>query len=124
LTLGTVSEPVAACADPSVALCKVGPALAPSCSLGVCSKDPYCCNNYWDLLCVTQASERVVDCRCTHAFDTPGLRLARGCDDPDDLEQDCPSAVCDFTIGDAYCCDTYWDWICVGHAAGLPECDG
>jgi hypothetical protein len=77
----------------------------------ICQKDPFCCNHSWDALCVTEATERLLDCPCTHAIDTIGLRLPRNCLTVQG--NDCPSKICDGNHPDPYCCDTFWDGICV-----------
>ena len=87
----------------------------PGCTGIVCSADPFCCETAWDDMCVVVAAELcplcgpvVSDC-CATPSELPG------CVDPG-----CEAMVCE---GDAFCCDSAWDGVCVAAANELcPIC--
>jgi hypothetical protein len=98
-------------------MCQPAPCCAPSTMPGcaadpeieacVCAADPFCCDEQWDNLCVSDV--QTVGCGdcgwvsegggCCDANGTPG------CDDPDIEACVCPS--------DPFCCQTSWDSLCV-----------
>ena len=86
----------------------------------VCAADPFCCEQQWDNLCVSEV--QTVGCGdcgwvsagggCCEANGTPG------CDDPEIEACVCP--------GDAFCCQTSWDSLCVDNVEtyGCGMCPG
>lgn len=78
----------------------------------VCSLDAFCCDVFWDALCVDGAE---ANCGCVpppvcpnpkhDCFTTGGP----GCSD-----EECCNIVCAL---DPFCCDVAWDGLCVGGAA-------
>ncbi len=124
-------------------VCFTGPALDPSCSPcveTVCAADAFCCEVEWDSLCVQEAQDLCgatcttcgngvcepgetadscpADCQptCAHEVCTPGEALEPACDS-------CVANVCE---ADAFCCDVFWDRICVEEAETIcgATCDG
>jgi hypothetical protein len=94
--------------------CVAGPALTSGCSdcaTTVCAADAYCCSNEWDSICVNQAATLCsIGCgggTCLHGECAEGPALTVGC-------SSCVDLIC---AEDTYCCDTYWDSVCVGHVA-------
>lgn len=83
------------------------------CCETVCTDDPFCCDSLWDELCVGAAT-RLCEDLCLpcpdsdHDCCTPG---SPGCTDPA-----CCSTVC---AADPFCCDVFWDDICVNSAEKL-----
>jgi hypothetical protein len=107
----------AGCGHPK---CEVGAVLDPVCDrcVGlVCDYDAYCCETYWDQLCVqhvrTVCSSLTCDesaGACDHPVCIEGAALVSGCDDPP-VSPSCVAAIC---AADPYCCNNQWDDICVG----------
>jgi len=112
------------CAHP---VCDTGPKLNAGCDQcvkAVCDADPYCCNTYWDSLCVGGAENLCGSCQdsttpdpqpalCAHSECEQGVKLAVDC-------SDCANDVC---TADPYCCNTEWDSLCVDQAEDLcPKC--
>ncbi len=87
-----------------------------SCCNTVCAIDPYCCNNNWDSLCVTEAFINCLGCgdpATGSCYATHGP----ACDD-----WGCCQMVCSV---DMFCCDVQWDSYCVTEAiqiCGGPPC--
>jgi len=82
----------------------------------VCGLDPFCCDTWWDELCIDSAR---TDCGLECMADCCAAHSEPGCDDPGIA--DC---VCSY---DGFCCDTWWDDDCVtgaqylcGAPCGLP----
>jgi len=119
-------------------LCAAGPPLDPECdecAALICENDPYCCDTFWDNICVNRAR---TDCSnlsctgnpgtslsagtCTHAVCTEGAPLFAGCDDPP-LTPSCTDAIC---AVDPTCCSTAWDATCVQMVDSVCgyTCDG
>lgn len=96
-------EPAACCQPNTMPGCAADPEIE-AC---VCATDPFCCDEQWDNLCVSEV--QTVGCGdcgwvsqgggCCDANGTPG------CDDPDIEACVCPS--------DPFCCQTSWDSLCV-----------
>jgi hypothetical protein len=112
----------------------VGEALDPTCSEcagTVCAVDSFCCQVFWDDICVSEAMQMCdggcgdtcgngvcepgetpescpVDCgvACEHDECEPGLPLP----------PDCSSCVADVCAADDFCCTQYWDRLCVQEA--------
>jgi len=105
----------------------------PECCSIVCGMDPFCCQFFWDGLCVSEAltfctlppcpfeckgTDEGEPCgddtnggcnstsssKSTCCFASGGI----GCDDPD-----CTTAVCSI---DPFCCEFQWDFICASEA--------
>lgn len=79
-----------------------------TCCAGVCSQDPLCCTESWDVRCAALA--RIVCCTgpaCGNNCAGSCLvsHASPYCDDPS-----CCEAVCRF---DEYCCEVRWDQSCV-----------
>jgi len=99
--------------------CKEGQALelgCSSCATDVCNQDAFCCDNAWDALCVTQATQLCNTCAppppppppsCAHSECSEGAVLEANC-------SSCATTVCG---SDAFCCDSAWDGLCVDEAA-------
>ena len=81
------------------------------CTIAVTRIDPFCGNQWWDEMCVDEAALSCeLDCGCTHRLTKEGpAQSARHCG--------CAAIVCRF---DDYCCQTFWDKICVYEA--IDEC--
>ncbi|AKT39662.1 hypothetical protein [Chondromyces crocatus] len=119
---GSGSEPTTCTRDK----CSAGPLLngAPcgACVQSICAADPFCCDNYWDDLCVAQVYSVCgsVTCStgtCAHGLCQQGGPLTNGCDSN--------GVVATICAADPYCCDTYWDSYCVGHVSSVAgkTCD-
>jgi hypothetical protein len=104
--------------------CSTGTALNSQCSAcvsAVCAADPYCCNTQsgsWDSTCVTEAQAESAcssECSggCAHSECSKGGPLTSGC-------SSCASAICG---GDAFCCTTEWDQLCVDAAVASSACN-
>lgn len=88
-----------------------------SCAAAVCAADSFCCDTKWDALCAQQAEQACDVCEpaaatCAHDTCATGDSLEPSC-------STCAAAVCD---ADAYCCDVYWDGVCVDAADSLCGC--
>jgi hypothetical protein len=96
------------CAHP---LTMQGAKLAGGCSplaTRVCAADPYCCNGYWDGICVDRARNMGDDVTgAGHSVLEDGPPLTAG-------HSECAAHVCS---RDSYCCTTSWDPTCVDEAA-------
>lgn len=76
----------------------------------VCDADAYCCNNAWDSICVNEVTSLGCgSCEVTAPCCTS--EAAPGCEVPS-IE----SCVC---AADPYCCNNYWDSICVNEVSSL-----
>lgn len=123
--------------------CSTGGVLKKSCDTCVnqiCNVDPYCCNTAWDSICVGEVSsvcgkscplsspgnwsqtcvnavQTVCDAKCgtppppppppapcSHSACSTGQALTFGC-------HPCVDDIC---AADPYCCNNWWDSICVG----------
>ncbi len=87
------------------------------CATKVCTADSYCCDTVWDALCVKEAGQLCDDLcaepeACVHGECSTGPKLTPTC-------SSCAGSVCG---ADPYCCDTYWDGICVQQAGQLCGC--
>ncbi|TVR39980.1 MAG: T9SS C-terminal target domain-containing protein [Cryomorphaceae bacterium] len=87
---------------------------APECAAAVCADDPFCCETAWDAACASgsMAYDECIVCRqfCTNATGEPGYPSLNACQ----------IAVCNI---DNFCCETSWDGVCAGIAAGQAECE-
>jgi hypothetical protein len=88
----------------------------------VCVTDPYCCNNYWDSVCVSEVYSVAgnLSCNagsCGHPLCETGAALTSGCDPNGHV-----AAIC---AADPYCCSTAWDSLCVAEVASVAgkTCD-
>lgn len=89
-------------------VCDQGPPLQPSCGMcetAVCGQDPYCCQAFWDQICVGEANTLcMANCPyCPHDICDTGEALAPACDP-------CVSLVC---AQDPTCCSQWWDGGCI-----------
>jgi len=86
------------------------------CATTVCTADSYCCDTAWDSLCVQEAGDLCGLCAepegCDHDECTAGGKLTPSC-------STCAGAVCG---ADPYCCNAYWDGLCVQQAGQLCGC--
>lgn len=106
--------------EPAHDSCETGVALDSECDdcvESICAVDPYCCNNYWDSICVGEVLTVCdqVHCdaskgSCSHSVCETGPALVAQCDSPP-VSPSCVAAIC--TV-DSYCCNNHWDGICVG----------
>jgi subtilisin family serine protease len=87
-----------------------------ACVASICDVDPYCCNTYWDGICVSEMQSVCGSLRCSasqgtcqHTLCTTGTRLSNGCDVPP-ATSSCVTSICSV---DPYCCTTAWDSYCV-----------
>jgi hypothetical protein len=81
-----------------------------ACCTEVCGVDPYCCNQVWDSLCV---SESFVFCYGCGAASAGSCYTTHG---PACADADCCQTVC---TQDPFCCQAAWDSVCVNEAASL-----
>jgi hypothetical protein len=119
---------VASC-QPAHDTCATGVALDPACDGcvdSICAVDSYCCNNYWDGICVGEVLTVCdqVHCdaskgSCTHSVCANGPALSAQCDSPP-VSPSCTAAICNV---DPYCCNNYWDGICVGEVDSVCGLD-
>jgi hypothetical protein len=98
--------------------CLTGEALDPECkkAVNICNVDPYCCENTWDSICVSEVRtvNDIVRCEeakgsCSHTLCTAGAKLTQGCDAPP-ASSSCVSSIC---AVDPYCCYFQWDDVCI-----------
>ena len=105
---------VASAAECAHDVYEAGGALEPGCSVcstTVCDADPFCCEVFWDRICV-QESESLCGETCTgcsHDLCAQGDPLESDCDA-------CATTVCD---ADAFCCANAWDSRCVTESSLL-----
>lgn len=95
-------------------VCQAGEALDPSCSTcaaTVCEVDSFCCETFWDRICVQEAEELCGEtCTgCSHDLCAQGEALEPECDA-------CTATVCE---SDPFCCENAWDARCVQEADQL-----
>ncbi len=75
----------------------------------VCAQDPYCCNIYWDDVCVVAVNALGCgSCTGNHACNVTG---GPGCNDPTTM-----TCVCNV---DPFCCTNSWDGQCVDEVSSL-----
>jgi hypothetical protein len=102
--------------------CEAGPALSPACNAcvsAICNNDPFCCQSEWDDVCVMQV-DTLCDGECTG-----GGCAHSPCQIGGALESACDPCVTGICSGDAFCCDSEWDQLCVDSAeAECAECSG
>jgi hypothetical protein len=89
-------------------VCEAGAALDPGCSTcatTVCDVDAFCCEVFWDRVCVQEAETMCGDtCTgCSHDLCAQGEPLESTCDA-------CAAIVCE---DDPFCCSTSWDARCI-----------
>src|SRR5262245_61811425 len=83
----------------------------PECCAAVCAADPFCCDVFWDGICITEAFTICASCggagagSCYTADGTPACNDAACC-----------NMVC---AVDPSCCDVYWDQSCAEQAITL-----
>jgi hypothetical protein len=97
------------------AICATGSKLTSTCdpcASQICAQDPYCCNNRWDNVCVSEVGSICgQSCGGTgcHPICNAGSKLGASCDP-------CAAQVC---AQDPYCCSTLWDNQCVGEVGSI-----
>jgi hypothetical protein len=94
--------------------CQAGAKLVSNCDwcvATVCNADPYCCNTWWDSICVGE-----VRSDCGQRCDCSGNNLCMAGNPFNLYACACTSTVCS---ADPYCCNIQWDSICVGEAHGF-----
>jgi hypothetical protein len=89
-------------------VCIEGPPLDPNCGMcesTVCTQDPFCCNVFWDGICVQEANQlcNAMCPSCPHDICTTGQPIDAACDP-------CAAQVC---AQDPTCCSQSWDGGCV-----------
>jgi hypothetical protein len=89
-------------------VCIEGPPLDPGCGMceaSVCAQDFFCCQVFWDGLCVQEANQLcMANCPiCPHDVCSTGGPLSLGCDP-------CVPQVC---AVDPTCCSVGWDGSCI-----------
>ena len=98
-------------------LCQTGAPLTAGCSAcaaAICVKDPFCCTNTWDDICVgyvvssTVCNSNACGNLCPHGGCTEGGPMVNGCNH--DLGSTCVKKVC---TQDPFCCQTDWDATCI-----------
>ncbi|HEU4536050.1 MAG TPA: hypothetical protein VFS00_18125 [Polyangiaceae bacterium] len=111
--------------------CTQGPPLDGQCgpaAESVCAVDPYCCQTYWDNLCVNEVASvaNSLVCvasagACGHTLCSDGPPLQAGCDAPP-ASSSCVASVC---AVDPYCCNVAWDRLCVDEVTSAcgKSCD-
>ena len=85
----------------------------PTCESSVCAADPFCCNTFWDGLCVIGAAQLCPGCfgfDCCNDNEGTGFL---GCTDPV-----CEEIICG---GQPSCCSVSWNALCAGLAAIFCE---
>lgn len=85
------------------------------CCESVCAQDSFCCNVFWDGVCVSEASELCDGCGDPEAGCCYDAHEGPYCND-----RTCCMLVC---AVDPFCCDTSWDGICA-NGANLQCCPG
>jgi hypothetical protein len=103
--------------------CSYGDPLADgcnSCVSQICAADPYCCDVYWDGLCIQESRTVCNSLKCAEASGTcahplcdTGALLASSCDAG---QSNCVAQIC---AVDSWCCTVNWDSICVGEVASV-----
>ena len=87
-----------------------------ACDACVCDLDPFCCDNVWDLTCVSKAANAV---ECTGQCLCQPRPLDDCCVEEADAgcsNSDCQQCVCD-NLHDEACCTDLWDRRCADEAA-------
>ncbi|MBL9119270.1 MAG: trypsin-like peptidase domain-containing protein [Phycisphaerae bacterium] len=84
-----------------------------TCCNTVCTLDPFCCNNSWDVFCVESAAANCPGCG------NPNGGSCYAEHGPYCADESCCNNVCAF---DPFCCDSSWDNLCVDEA--FTECAG
>jgi hypothetical protein len=122
-----------ACGACSHDICIAGPALDESCdtcAADICAVDPFCCDAFWDGLCVSEVAsvcgqtcpsvcgdnkcEGKEDCKsCASDCGTCDKKCHDECVTGDPLSTNCSKCAEDICAVDPYCCNVYWDGICV-----------
>jgi len=105
---------VSAAAECAHDVCEAGAALEPGCSpcaATVCEVDSFCCEVFWDRICVQEAEALCGDtCTgCAHDLCDQGEPLEATCDP-------CAETVC---AADPFCCENAWDARCISEASQL-----
>jgi hypothetical protein len=94
--------------------------LSAPCESCVCAADSFCCEVFWDNICVSRASGECNGlCDC---IEPPAPSAADCCNDVADGacgEASCTDCVCGI---DPFCCDVVWDGLCAETAQ--MECAG
>ena len=85
-----------------------------ACCDAVCAVDPFCCNNAWDAICVTQAATLCDGCGDPSAGSCCEPQSTPFCDDAA-----CCDAVC---VIDPFCCSNAWDELCAAATLAVPSC--
>jgi hypothetical protein len=93
-----------------------------SCVADICAVDAYCCNNSWDSICVGEVSSVCGEtCGGGGGGEEPPECVHTPCAAGSKLDADCHWCVTDICEVDPYCCNVYWDSICVGEIESV--CD-
>jgi len=93
-------------------ICISGVALVSGCDpcvTQICAVDPFCCDNSWDSLCISEVETvcgqaNCVDDACEHFVCDIGVLMT----------STCHPCVTDICAADPFCCDNSWDGLCVG----------
>jgi hypothetical protein len=104
-------------------ICTEGTALVDTCDAcvtAVCAVDDVCCDSVqgqWDQFCVAEVKKGTTHAACNslccaHSECNSGPALDATC-------SDCATSVC---TGDAFCCSTNWDSLCVSKAVADSAC--
>jgi hypothetical protein len=80
----------------------------PDCCEAVCAIDPFCCDVFWDSICVGEAVDLCDGCGDPDAGNCFVSHSSTFCND-----RDCCEAVC---AVDPFCCNVSWDGICANEA--------
>jgi hypothetical protein len=117
-------------------ICITGPALDASCdtcAADICAVDPFCCEWSWDALCVSEVASVCGktcpsicgDSKCDSKEDCKSCASDCGtcdkdkkcshdeCVTGDPLGTNCSKCTEDVCAVDPYCCNVFWDGICV-----------
>ena len=81
------------------------------CVAAVCSYDSFCCNTWWDVFCIDEASWEPA-CISTGGNGSPTC-AHDPCVQGSALTSGCANNVSDVCTIDPYCCNTFWDAACV-----------
>ena len=111
--LDCAAEPTDACGGVSGSCYSESDPVAPFCSdedccIIICAIDPFCCQDWWDDVCVGRALEICAGCGDENAGSPFEENGTPGCSD-----RECCELICGL---DDYCCSTEWDEFCAADA--------